>query len=366
MAVYISLTIIVTLLGFFVATSGRTVLLDNQGETCDFTRQKAFNLGFVFMVFMLLFGVSVCRIAVGNDYWVYRDYILKIAAGRHVATEFGFNYLVKLCQFLTQNDECYLLVLGIFSLATVYLFVKAMYEQSLWFGMSVYLLLTGGYYFLSLNSVRYYFAVAIALVAMRQVIKGEWIKFVLMVLVGACFHKSLLIILVLYPLARLKWNRWVMGGAIALCASLVVFKDLYRKLLFLVYPYYENSMFDDGSVSVVNILKGAAIVGFALFYYRKYIKDSEADRFYLNLQIGALMLYCFGSFIPEVSRIGYYLNISLVFLIPNVLKKIENRKAKIFFTVAVMLAFAGYFAFFLKGADSVDIRIIPYRNWIFN
>ena len=195
MAVYITLTVIVTVLGFFVAEAGRIRLSDTEMKDVVLSRQKAYNLGFVFMVFMLLFGVSVCRIAVGNDYWVYRDYILKIAAGRHVATEFGFNYLVKLCQFLTQNDECYLLVLGIFSLATVYLFVKAMYEQSLWFGMSIYLLLTGGYYFLSLNSVRYYFAVAIALVAMRQVIKGEWIKFVLMVLVGACFHKSLLIIL---------------------------------------------------------------------------------------------------------------------------------------------------------------------------
>ena len=366
MGVYISLTIIVTVLGFFVATSGRIILSGADGAAYDFSRQKAFNLGFVFMVFILLFGVSACRIAVGNDYWVYRDYLLKIAAGRHVATEFGFNWLVKVCQFLTKNNECYLLVLGIFSFATVYLFVKSMYEQSMWFGISVYLLCTGSYYFLSLNTVRYYFALAIALYVMKYVIRGEWLRFIIPVLIGACFHKSILVILILYPLARLKLNKWAIGGLLALSASLIFFKDFYRFIIFKVYPYYENSMFDDGSVSIVNILKCAAIIAFSFLYYKKAIKDDDANRFYLNLQIGALILYCFGSFIPEVSRIGYYLNTSMIFLIPGVLQKIENKKMKWFFTIAIMVAFAGYFAFFLKGADSVDIRIIPYRNWIFN
>ena len=357
MIIYILLTTIVTILAMFVTTR-----VNNEG----FSRQKAFNLSFTFMVFFLLFAVSACRIAVGNDYWVYRDYILKIAQNRHVATEFGFNWLVRICQFLTKNDECYLLVLGIFSFWTVYFFVKAMYEQSLWFGVSVYLLCTGGYYFLSLNSVRYYFALALALYSMKFVIKGDWLRFIIAVLIGACFHKSILVILLLYPLARLKWNKWVFGGAAALCLSLVFFKDLYRKLIFAVYPYYENSMFDDGSVSFVNIAKSVAIVAFALIYYKKCVADSDENRFYLNLQIGSLMLYCFGSFIPEISRIGYYLNISMVMLIPNILKRIEDKKQKVFFTVAIMLAFAGYFAFFLRGASDVSIRIIPYRNWIFN
>lgn len=360
MIVYCTLTVLVVGLALFVSP----YYMVETGETL--TKQKAFNRAFVFMVFLLLFAVSACRIAVGNDYWVYRDYILKIAQDRHVATEFGFNWLVRICQFVTQNNECYLLVLGIFSFATVYLFVKSMYEQSMWFATSVFLLCTGGYYFLSLNSVRYYFALALAMCGMKQVIKGDYIKFVLMVLVGACFHKSILVVLILYPLAKLRWKKWVFALAAALCASLVLFKDFYRKLIFLVYPYYENSMFDDGSVSVMNILKGVSIVIFALIYYKKYVKDSESDRFYLNLQIGSLMLYCFGSFIPEISRIGYYLNVSMVFLVPNILARIENRKQKIFFTTAIAIAFIVYFAFFLRGAYSIDIRILPYRNWIFN
>lgn len=359
MAVYITLTIMTVLLSLMIVPMYRL-------ERNVFSRQKAVNKAALWLVFGLLFAVSACRIAVGNDYWVYRQYILLIAQDRHVATEFGFNWLVRLMQFITQNDECYLIVLGIFSFATVYFFMKALYEQSAWFAGSLFILLTGGYYFLSLNSVRYYFALALAMCAMRQVIKGDYLKFVLMVLVGACFHKSILVILVLYPLAKIKWKKWAFGLGIAICASMIFLKDLYREIIFLFYPYYENSMFDMGDVSVVNILKSVAVVIFALIYYKQSIKDNDCNRFYLNLQIGSLMLYCFGSFIPEISRIGYYMNVSMVFLIPGVLTKIENKRQKIFFTVVIAAAFLVFFAVFLRGAYDISVRILPYRNWIFD
>lgn len=359
MAVYITLTIMTVLIALLIVPA-------KQLSGNVLTRQKAVNQSALWLVFGLLFGVSACRIAVGNDYWVYRQYMLLIAQDRHVATEFGFNWLVRIVQFLTRNDECYLIVLGIFSFATVYLFMKALYEQSAWFAGSLFLLLTGGYYFLSLNSVRYYFALALAMCAMRQVLKGDYLKFILMILVGACFHKSILVVLMLYPLARIKWKKWVFGLGVAICASMIFLKDLYREIIFLFYPYYENSMFDTGDVSVVNILKSVAVVIFALLYYKQSIKDNDANRFYLNLQIGSLMLYCFGSFIPEISRIGYYMNVSMVFLIPGVLRSIKNEKQQLFFAVAIAAAFILFFAVFLRGAYDVSIRILPYRNWIFD
>lgn len=359
MAVYIILTITATLLAVLVVPAKGNV-------SGTFTRQIAVNKSAVIMVFLLLFGVSACRIAVGNDYWVYRQYILFIAQDRLVATEFGFNWLVRLVQWLTGNDECYLIVMGIFSFGTVYFFVKAMYRQSMWFAASVFLLLTGGYYFLSLNSVRYYFALAIALYAMEKAIKKEWIYFLLLTLLGACFHKSILVILILYPLAKIKWKKTALILVGLGSASMIFLEDLYREVIFLFYPYYENSMFDQGELSVVNIAKSFAVVIFALIYYKKYVEDSEENRFYLNLQIGSLILYTFGSFIPEISRIGYYLNISLIFLIPGVLARITSKKQKWFFVISIFIAFVLYFGIFLHGAYDVNIRILPYRNWIFN
>ena len=77
-------------------------------------------------------------------------------------------------------------------------------------------------------------------------------------------------------------------------------------------------------------------------------------------------MYTFGSFIPEVTRIGYYMTIAHIFLIPGVLKRIENKKWRIFWTVGVVVAFVGYFALFLHTAKDMNIRLLPYLNWIFN
>lgn len=355
MAVYITLTILTVFIAALVVP--RPVVG---------SRQQGVNRSAVWMVFLLLSGVSACRIAVGNDYWVYRQYMLFIADNRKVATEFGFNWLVRLMQFLTNNDECYLIVLGIFSFATVYFFIKALYEQSDWFAASLFLLLTGGYYFLSLNSVRYYFALAIALCAMKQVQKGDYLKFILMALFGACFHKSILVILVVYPIARIKWKKWAVILVAAGCASMVFLQDVYRQIIFFFYPYYEGSMFDTGEVSLVNIAKSAAILIFSAIYYKKCIAEVDSNRFWFHLQIGSMVLYTFGSFIPEISRIGYYMNSSMVFLLPGILRRIESKKQRMFFTAAIALAFIIYFAIFLRGAYDINIRILPYRTWIFD
>jgi hypothetical protein len=77
-------------------------------------------------------------------------------------------------------------------------------------------------------------------------------------------------------------------------------------------------------------------------------------------------VYTFGAFIPEVSRIRYYMTVSQIFLVPGVLVRIENKKWRILFTVAVVLAYTGYFALFLRSAYDINIRLLPYLNWIFN
>ena len=49
----------------------------------------------------------------------------------------------------------------------------------------------------------------------------------------------------------------------------------------------------------------------------------------------------------------------------EMLKKIENKKTRIFFTVAIGAAYAVFFVFYLRTLDATDIRILPYRNWFF-
>mgnify|MGYP003548785119 FL=1 len=145
-----------------------------------------------------------------------------------------------------------------------------------------------------------------------------------------------------------------------------MFRNFYRKIIFIFYPYYEGSAFDKIDFSVTNVAKCVAVLALCLIFYKVALKDNVQNRFYFFLMLAGFSVYTFGAFIPEVSRIGYYMTVSQIFLVPGVLVRIENKKWRMLFTGAVVLAYTAYFALFLRSAYDINIRLLPYLNWIFN
>ncbi len=371
--IYVLLTAVTVLLGLCVDNrryvagyiSGRR----RAGEAVYTDRRKARNHIAVFAIFCLLAGVSACRIAVGNDYWVYRDNFNLIAQGRYVSYEPGFNLVVKWIQQLFGYDH-YLPVFGFFSIVTVFFFARALEDQGRSFAVSLFLLMTGGYYFNSLNTIRYYLALAVALYAMKYVLRGEYGKFVLWILAGSMFHKSILLVIPVYLLARFlaaaRLKRWhyITGGI--LISSLVFCQGFYQEIIFYFYPYYRNSMFDRGQLSYVNIAKCVCVLILCEICYKKSLQSDLCNRFYSFLNLAGLVTYCCGSFIPEVSRVGYYMIISQVFLIPRLLEDMEEGMLRRLCCAGVIGGFTLYFLILLRGMYAVDVRLLPYLNWIFN
>ena len=74
----------------------------------------------------------------------------------------------------------------------------------------------------------------------------------------------------------------------------------------------------------MNIAKGAAVLLLTTLYYKPCVKEDKAIRFYYFLNLAGVVLFVFCNFIPEVSRIGYYLNIGNLFLLPAVLHRIPD------------------------------------------
>lgn len=95
---------------------------------------------------------------------------------------------------------------------------------------------------------------------------------------------------------------------------------MYRNIIFRFYPYYKDSMFDNGQLSYVNIAKCLAVLILCLIYWKDSAQENRRNRYYFYLNLAGLVLYSCGSFIPEVSRVAYYLIQSQIFLIPGVLK----------------------------------------------
>lgn len=361
MLLYVVLTIVTTAFAWFVQRPG-----DNGIAKQTLTRRKLRNRILLCGIFLLLFAVSACRYEVGNDYTRYEEFfrLMMIEGSDGVPTEIGFNFLAKGIQHLF-GTGVNLLIFAVFSALTVFLFLKGIYELSVEFWFSFFLFMTFGYYFNSMNTIRYYLALALAVVSMKYVLKKEYGKFVFVVLLAASFHKSVLLVIPIYILAGYAWKKWQMAlFAVAGIAGFLL-KDLVLKLIIFVYPTYADTIYLEGGTSPVNILRCAAIFAAGVLLYRKTIENHPMNRFFFQLNYLSLVLYLCGSFVPEVSRIGYYMNVGQLFLLPGMVTALPEGKERKLWKTLIVAAAVVYFAAFLYKAYDPLIKLLPYNTWIF-
>jgi len=358
MILYILVAVVTVFLGLYV--NNHCALVGNR-----ISRQQMLNGLCLSFIFLVLFALSACRLNVGNDYAKYVEFMHLVYCDAYVPTEIGFNSIVRLI-YAISGFENFLLVFGFFAFFTILLFMVSMYKQADSFGFSFFLFMAFGYYFQSFNTVRYYLALAIALFAIPYVLRKEWLKFIFLVLLGATFHKSLLVVIPLYYLASVTWKKWQLAIVALLCTTFFFLQDFYLKVVVFLYPTYEDTEYLEGGTSYVNILRCMGVLVLALLYYRKAVKGNRRNSFYFYCNLGALVMYVCCSFLPIISRIGYYLTITHIFFIPALIKQMENKKLKKLFTMGVVLAGILYFVLFMKRAGTDGLRILPYETFMFH
>ena len=369
-------------------TAFLATLVDNRSKRQfhQITRQQLCNRICLTAIFVILFLLSACRLNVGNDYARYVEFMHLVNCNAYVPTEIGFNLLVKLVYGLS-GYENFLLVFAFYSFVTVLFFLLALYEQSDEFGLAFFLFMTLGYYFQTFSTVRYYLALAVALYSMKFVMRRQWGRFVVLVLLGSAFHKSLLVVIPLYFLASLAWKKWQLAIAALFCTTFLFMQDYYLKLVVFLYPTYEDTEYLEGGTSYISILRCGAVLLFAGIVYlmrkKETARRSAADYagsgrsgeealwnrrfwFYFYLNLGALIIYVFCSFLPIISRIGYYLMVSQILYLPMLLEAVPSRKWRRLFRMGIILAAVLYFAMYLRKGAGDGVLILPYRTFFFH
>ena len=368
MAVYLVLAALTIAIGFFVDSK-----VEKPAETIFEqpirSRGRVQNKLIYTLIFFLLFAVSATRIAVGGDYWNYTAIFNLLAQNRDksVATEIGFNFLVKVVRHLFGYDgKQYIIIFAIVAFVTILLFIKGLDELSEDFAISFAMFMLLGYYASSFNSIRSYLAFAVAFYSVRYIFRREFWKFALLILLASTFHISILLVLVAYPLGLIRWKPWMYGLLTALGVSFLVFSNFYRRLVFLIYPQYENTIYDTGEISYTNIARCIGVLVFAVILYKKVIKDNEKNRFYFTMNIFATVVYLCCSFMPIVSRIGYYFNIFQIILVPVLIDAIPKKWVRIVLKTLLITAGCAYYVYFLYSSQFNGTRLLPYFNWIIN
>ena len=337
------------------------------------TRQDMVNIIAISAIFLGLFMVSALRVNVGNDYSNLVEYMhLVFSRTKYYApmvpTEVGFNAVSYVIYYLC-GFENFILVFAIFAFFTLLFFLKGMWEQSECFFISFVMYILLGYYFQSFSTVRYYLVLGIALYSIKYVINKDWPRFVLAVILGALFHKSLLVLLVFYPLARLPWKRWMCGVGALFCLSTVFLRDFYlNEILLRLYPTYKDTSYlEDIKVGYISIIRCLAVLIFSIWILRGRYRENKTYLFFFHCNLLALALLLFGSFIPLNDRIGHYLMVTHILFVPALIMNIKGDKRRGLVKALVIVACLMYFAIYMwRDAPRDGVRILPYRTILFH
>ena len=286
--------------------------------------------GAVIFLFLLLFVPAALRQGIGNDYYRYAAFMHLVVSNAYVPTEWGFNTLVRVIYGLC-GYENYLLVFAVFAAVTLFIFLKALFREAEDFTASFALFMLFGYYFNCYNTVRYYLALSVALLALGFIRRKEYVWFVIAVAAAASFHKSALVLILLYPLCMIRWKKVPVIAVTAAGAVLSLFRSFWTAVFLRLYPSYEGTgFFEAARPGYAGIARCAAVLllavlavyfgsGRGTFRIKQILEDPLFDNYYARMNYLALAIYIFGWFVPEISRIGHYLTITHVLYIPQIL-----------------------------------------------
>ena len=328
----------------------------------------------LFLIALILMIPAILRQETGNDYLRYVEFFHLASIDAYVPTEAGFNWLAKAVYGLC-GYENYLLLFAIYAVMTILTMLAVIRQQAENFCFSFFLFMMFGYYFQSFNTMRYYFALSLSLLAMTCLLRRQYAGFVILVLLASLFHKTALITLLLYPVAARRWKKRELAAAVVPGLAVLLLHEKAMELLLSLYPSWEGTvdLAAGTSISWVNIAKCLAVL--LLAYYVK--ADEAPDTFrgrqlvmYRNSAYIGLLLYVFGWFIPEVSRICYYLTFTQIFYLPMLLSGLpeteKGRRQKKLLTILVIAAALVFFALFLRTAYRDTIKILPYKSFLFH
>lgn len=317
--------------------------------------------GSFWITFLILAFFASVRDGVGCDYESYVIHIQKIQSGMPHYMEIGFKWVVELIATIDSNPR---IVIIFFAITTCFFYLKAIWDQSDDVLFSVFLFLTWGYYFMTFNTIRNYFALSITLFSIKYLDDKQNIRFVIMIVLAALFHKSALVCIPLYFLAKKEYGLKHLPILFGIVAVAIIFRGPISSVVYQFYPSYEGSVYDTGRISYLNIVKALVVIILCCLYWKK-IEDDKLTRLYFNLNVFALVLYTGFYWLPEISRIGFYMNASTIFLLPRLSQKV-GMVNKIPLKLIICAFSVVLFILLLISFGSETTRLLPYKTWLFS
>lgn len=243
----------------------------------------------------------------------------------------GFTYFMLLLTHVSSDPQVLIMVCAIIiNLINIKMFFK--YESLI--ELQIFLYITSGYYIVTMNGLRQCIVASIFLWATKYIIKGELIKYLIVVFFMSFLHQSALIMIPVYFIARCKpWSK-VIYGLIGVSLIGVI---LFDKLVPIVFAFLQNSNYShyESYISVAgggsNVIKiFIASVPVILSYIKRdelKKKWTQSDVF-VNISLLNMIFYIFSTFNWIFARFNVYFQIYTFILLPYLIKECFDKKER--------------------------------------
>lgn len=263
----------------------------------------------------------------------------------------GFDIVEVLFKsFISDNSQMWLMFIALVSGLCI---MNVLRKYSISFFYSCFLFMTMLTYTWMMNGIRQFICVAIIFLCCNLINKGDFFKFLLLVLLLSTIHyTSLLMIPVYFVLKSEPWSKKIMlfiVGIILICIFVKpFFINIERIMSDTVYAGFTSQFDEDDGVNPIRVLF-YAISPIIAFVRRKQIREYYDKipllKICINASIVSVSLYFVGIFTSGIliGRLPIYTDVFNLILIPCLLKiaftKEERKWVWIVFTLMMLLFF---------------------------
>ena len=229
--------------------------------------------------------------------------------------ERGYTIFNKVVGIFSTNHQVFLFICALISVAPI---AYVIYKHSYNLFLSVIVFMGLPTFVVEFSTLRQAIAMSITFLALHFVIEHKpWI-FVILILLASTFHGSAILCLLCYPVFYYRNTRKsIIVNIFILAAIFVLRKPLYYAFCMIAY----GSVTTDDAGAINLLIFFVAIYLFCALFMDI---DNKMSNGFLNLFWFSCVFQIISNVFMEVTRQGYYFNLALIILLPEVFKDMKR------------------------------------------
>ncbi len=309
----------------------------------------------------MIFMVMAFKAPVYGDYSRYADNFI-LSAYRTIKEmaaykgEIGFHMLTKAITYITDNPSVYLAITSALICICLGIYINRFGSSKVY---AVYFYYTIGLFAFSMAGLRQVLAMSICLFAYEAIRKKKLLRFVLIVGIAFLFHKTAIIFLPAYPIARFRWKLNNIVAALAGIGLFSVFFTRFYSFIVAWLGYEDYAIRSSGNGEIFTII--LVLIGVLGYIYKdQLLRMDSSNIMFLNLHLAVIILWLIRFFISSAERPSFYYLYTTIILLDKIfsLEFEEDSKARTnkFILISALTLFGALFLYRLIR----DINLLPY------